>query len=1367
MREKIRRLVLGAVFLLPLPVSAKPDVPEPLKPWVSWAIKGQEAALCPFLNGPGETRCRWASPLALSMEDKKGGFSFKARLFDEDWIPLPGDADHWPLDVKMAIKMDVKIDVKAGGQPLAVSERGGRPMVRAPKGEYSVTGSFAWDAMPDSLAIPAEMGVVRLSLRGSAVKANRDDDGRLWLEAKPVAEAERDRIDLRVHRLVTDDVPLVLTTRMALEVSGKTRDLTLPSPLPEGFIPLSLESPLPAELEKDGRLKVQVKAGTWDIEFKARHHGPVSRIGLATLESPWPSDEVWAFEARNDLRLVNVGGVPAVDPTQTTLPEDWKSFPAYRVRQGDAMAFEEKRRGDSEPAPDQIALRRDIWLDFKGRGYTVRDGITGTMVRSSRLEIAPPLRLGRASVNGRDQLITTLGEGRTGVEIRQGQVNVEADSRLETGRRSLPATGWDHDFQSVSETLHLPPGWRALAVLGADRVPETWLNRWTLLEIFLVVIAALSFAKLWGKKWGVVALIALALTVTESGAPVWAWIAVLAGQALVKLIPEGKIRKLARLYRGVSLIVLIAFAVPFSVDQVRMGLYPSLEREGFYGAFDGGNVMTLGGAMAPQAMPPPPPPAEAKMAQDEPALEEMQVQRPVAASPTLKARKMMMKSSLPSQLLNEYQPGAKVQTGPGRPEWSWRRLDILWRGPVQKGQTLRLILIPPVANLVLGFVRVLLLALLLVCVLDLPEARRPRFLKKIFSKPAAAALILLSVLVAPLSAKAEFPTTEILNELRNRILEKPECAPNCATISRMRLEATPASLTARLEIHAEAASAVPLPGSEKEWSPTEVVFAVGAVSEAAPLARTPDGRLWIVVEPGVHQVLMTGPLPDRQSVQIPLPMKPHYVEAKADGWSFYGLHEDGVADENLQLLRTQVAAETSPMRSETGALPAFLRVERRIVLGLTWEVETRVERLTPVGTAVVVQVPLVVGESVTTPGFRVNDGKVAVNLGPQATEASWRSALLESPSIPLKADDATWWTETWVVEASPIWHVRMEGIPVVRHFSEGEWLPTYRPWPGEEAILQIYRPDAVEGQTLTIDRSRLSLTPGVRSTEAGLWLSLRSSLGGQHALTLPEGADLISVSLNGAVQPIRAVGATVTIPVVPGAQTVELTWNEPRGISAFFKSPKVGLGASSVNSEVRMAIPERWVIFAGGPRLGPAVLFWGLVVVILLVSLGLGRVDLTPLKTHHWFLLGLGLTQVPVWSSIFVALWLLALGWRRRRDVSGGFLFDLRQLFLAGLTVAALIVIVVSIERGLLGIPVMQIEGNGSSDSQLIWFQDRISEILPRPWAVTLPMYIYRLAMLAWAVWLAMALLKWLRWGWECFSAGGIWRPLRNRLVQK
>jgi len=186
---------------------------------------------------------------------------------------------------------------------------------------------------------------------------------------------------------------------------------------------------------------------------------------------------------------------------------------------------------------------------------------------------------------------------------------------------------------------------------------------------------------------------------------------------------------------------------------------------------------------------------------------------------------------------------------------------------------------------------------------------------------------------------------------------------------------------------------------------------------------------------------------------------------------------------------------------------------------------------------------------------------------------------------------------------------------------------------------------------------------------------------------------------------------------------------------------------------------DRWTLFVAPALLGPAVLFWGLLLVFALIAFALGRSGATPLSTGHWFLLSLGLTQVPIWSAALVVAWLLALGWRKRRGTSLGWSrFRLLQIALAVLTVLALTSLFGSIEAGLLGLPQMQISGNGSSAQNLQWFHDRTANALPQMWAVSVPLMVYRLAMLLWALWLASALLGWLNWGWACFSEGGLWR---------
>jgi len=210
-------------------------------------------------------------------------------------------------------------------------------------------------------------------------------------------------------------------------------------------------------------------------------------------------------------------------------------------------------------------------------------------------------------------------------------------------------------------------------------------------------------------------------------------------------------------------------------------------------------------------------------------------------------------------------------------------------------------------------------------------------------------------------------------------------------------------------------------------------------------------------------------------------------------------------------------------------------------------------------------------------------------------------------------------------------------------------------------------------------------------------------------------------------------------------------------------SPELALGVPSVNLETRIAMPaDRWTLFVGGARLGPAVLFWPLLVVVALAAVALGRLRLTPLGARHWFLLGVGLTQVPLYVGAIVAGWLLALGWRKERGATlgdGG--FDLLQALLALWTLLALHGLFAAIQHGLLGLPDMQIAGNGSTAALLRWYHDRAGATLPRTWVVSVPLLVYRLAMLGWALWIAWAVLWWLRWGWACFSEGGRWRRLR------
>ena len=371
------------VALLPAITRADPmdpkAVPEPLKPWVGWALDGRSP--CAFFQGRGDlTRCVWPSRVDLVLEEKGGRFTQKWRV-DEPrvTIALPGDAKRWPEDVKV------------GGARALVFEKDG-PKLELGQGEHVVTGAFAWDTLPESIRVPQETGLVALSIRGKTVASpNRDAQGTVWLQKTRAAGEEGDALELVVHRKITDDIPLALSTRIELHVSGKNREILTGRALPAGFIPTSLDSPLPARVEPDGRLRVQARPGVYNLMLVARSEGPVRALSRPAPDGPWrEGEEVWVFEARNDYRVVTVEGAVSIDPQQTTLPDAWKSLPAYPIKLQDTLRLTEKRRGDAEPPPNQLTLTRALWLDFDGAGYTAHDTLTGTLNRDSRLTMSRP-----------------------------------------------------------------------------------------------------------------------------------------------------------------------------------------------------------------------------------------------------------------------------------------------------------------------------------------------------------------------------------------------------------------------------------------------------------------------------------------------------------------------------------------------------------------------------------------------------------------------------------------------------------------------------------------------------------------------------------------------------------------------------------------------------------------------------------------------------------------------------------------------------------------------------------------------------------------------------------------------------------------
>lgn len=1378
------------------------DIPEPLRDWIPWVLDGHELARCPEAMGPEERSCAWPSRLALDVDEDGAHFTMEWRVFAETFAPLPGDEHLWPRDVR--------VDDKAG----VVLMRAGRPALRLAPGIHRVSGALVWRSRPTLLPVPPEIGLLTVVRGGERMALpEREPDGRVWLGARAKQAVEAEHVVLDVRRLVRDEIPLELTMLLDLDVAGANRELRIADGVLEGFMPLALESELPARIADDGGLVVQVRPGHFTLRLLTRARASLTQIARPPAVDDGAlrdADEVWAFESRPALRVVDVQGGTSVDPAQTTLPREWHGFPAFVLTSGQSLQWIEKRRGDADPAPDALSLARTLWLDFDGGGFTVQDRWTGELHRSWRLEASPEITLGRVAIDGRDQPITRLRDGdASGVELRAGMLSLVSDARIAAGRSVLPAVGWRHDALSLAAELRLPPGWQLVHASGVDAASPSWLTSWTLLDLFLVLVIPLAAMRLFGAATGALALAALVLSWMEPGALRWIWAAALAAEALVRLVHTRAWSRALRAARLAVLLWLCVSLVAFAVGHLRVAFYPALARGGaplvssgqeaadaiegvekdFAAAPQAEDVpvemLEEGGASAgdvvPRTQPRPRSKAPGRERYAVPYVGSGSVERTAAIDP------------------GQLDPSVAISTGPGLPSWRWQRVRLEWRGPVNEDESLRFWLLSPRERFLLAWLCVSLVVALALVLLrgasaaeaggggsaggPTPDGVDPSGPRRLQDDTAASvgtsatlrggALALglcAGSLLIPAHAAADYPTPELLEQLRERVLREPTCRPDCVTIGWLRVEATGDSVRLRLEIDADAETVLPLPGDARALA-LDAVLLDGAPANA--LRRAPDGTLFAVVPPGRHQVLLDARAPGSGDVVLVWPLRPRVVETALAGWRLEGVSDDGKVGSALRLVRvraTPSTADGSPVDArgdETRALPPFFHVVRTLSLGLRWTATTTLVRVTPPGVAATLTIPLMPGESPTSDAVHVENGAVRIPLGPQQLTAEWESVLEPTDRLALRAAEDASFAERWRLDASALWHIDTTGIPPIHEESAGRVarIREWRPWPGEEVAFAISRPGGVVGATLTLDRAQLDVAPGLRATDVTLQLDVRSSRGGQHVVTLPQGAELQQVTIDGEAQPLRLEGERLALPLAPGTRAIVVRWRDPHGVARVFRTPVFDLGAPAVNVGITVAMPlDRWTLLLRGPGVGPAILFWSTLAVLAALAVGLARTRLTPLGFASWLLLGIGLTQVSIEAAALVVATLLALGWRARAGarLSDG-LFRLVQLALFGLGAASLAVLFAAIRQGLLGLPEMQIAGNASTAQSLRWYVDRTNAVVPSATILSTPLFVYRLAMLAWALWLAAALLRWFQFAADALTAGGAWRSVHWR----
>jgi hypothetical protein len=132
MRLVLYSLLLAyALLCAPALSDVETGVPPGLWPWIPRVLHPQDTRPCPLNPNapePGETAakgariCAWPDRLRLDLGRHGGIFTQTWQVFADAWVPLPGDPENWPQDVRADPPARTRSRPGARGHPVAHSE---------------------------------------------------------------------------------------------------------------------------------------------------------------------------------------------------------------------------------------------------------------------------------------------------------------------------------------------------------------------------------------------------------------------------------------------------------------------------------------------------------------------------------------------------------------------------------------------------------------------------------------------------------------------------------------------------------------------------------------------------------------------------------------------------------------------------------------------------------------------------------------------------------------------------------------------------------------------------------------------------------------------------------------------------------------------------------------------------------------------------------------------------------------------------------------------------------------------------------------------------------------------------------------------
>jgi hypothetical protein len=623
---------------------------------------------------------------------------------------------------------------------------------------------------------------------------------------------------------------------------------------------------------------------------------------------------------------------------------------------------------------------------------------------------------------------------------------------------------------------------------------------------------------------------------------------------------------------------------------------------------------------------------------------------------------------------------------------------------------------------------------------------------------------------------AQYPADFSLEKLEQQYIESKLCNDNCGLFTGLKLKSADlASRTVVFEVPVSASQlttvVLPFNANNFNW----VNFSIDGKKTQSIMAS--QDRIIVAVPKGSHVVEVTAKLKADQ-LRISLAEDPKYFEnnssinaqvTQSGGNFFFEIESKKVAS-------NEVAASHEKeleISKEIFDKPLYT-IQREIYLSDKWKVRTTVSNIMPGASNKVtnISVPLLDGEKPLDSDLQIADGKVTLSLSGSAI--TWESSLTPKDKMVLKNTDIKN-LETWVVYNENSWLYNYEGMNPIATGSDNKYksINTWVMWPEEKVNLSFSLPKIAEGQTTNVTNFSLVNDSTTNPLEYDAKFTINTSIGGRYIVKFEDKAtEALEVMIGKNKVETKIKDGILPLDLLAGENHIFVKFKsgEP---SIIQKIPVIKFETPVTNASFQLDLKNRWIMFAGGADIRPAVLIWGMLLGFMLFAWFLNKNTRTPLGLVSWLLLFFGLSQTAWMTSFLIVGWILAFSFREQylkkleqEKLLTANKFNSIQTALGVVSFVGLVTLISVVATGLMSNPDVFTVGHGTYKSNLYWYIQSWDGVDNSPWVLSLPMNAYRVLILGWGVWLAFSLMSWLKWMWQEYSKFGYWKKVEN-VVEK